>query len=46
MDVVNHRFGIVDKTTFRNGMSRLGSAVSVVTTLSAGKRCGFTGLTP
>ncbi|AMD60346.1 hypothetical protein AWN88_19345 [Agrobacterium tumefaciens] len=42
MDVVNHRFGIVDKTTFRNGMSRLGSAVSVVTTLSAGKRCGFT----
>ncbi|KAJ32792.1 FMN reductase [Agrobacterium tumefaciens] len=33
---------MVDKTTFRNGMSRLGSAVSVVTTLSAGKRCGFT----
>ena len=42
MNMVNHRFDIVDKTTFRNGMSRLGSGVSVVTTLSAGKRCGFT----
>lgn len=42
MNMVNHRFDIVDKTTFRNGMSRLGSAVSVVTTLSAGKRYGFT----
>lgn len=42
MNMVNHRFDIVDKTTFRNGMSRLGSAVSVVTTLSAGKHYGFT----
>lgn len=42
MNMVNHRFDIVDKAIFRNGMSRLGSAVSVVTTLSAGKRYGFT----
>ncbi|MGE6786627.1 flavin reductase [Ensifer adhaerens] len=42
MNVVNHRFDIVDKATFRNGMSRLGSAVSVVTTRHGGKRYGFT----
>lgn len=32
----------VDRATFRNGMSRLGSAVSVVTTGSGAKRYGFT----
>jgi flavin reductase len=42
MNMVNHRFDIVDKATFRDGMSRLGSAVSVVTTLFAAKRHGFT----
>lgn len=42
MNMVDHRFGIVDKTTFRNGMSRLGSAVNVVTTRHGGKRYGFT----
>lgn len=42
MNMVNHRLDIVDKATFRDGMSRLGSAVSVVTTLFAGKRHGFT----
>jgi flavin reductase len=42
MTMLDHRFDIVDKATYRNGMSRLGSAVSVVTTLSGGKRYGFT----
>lgn len=42
MNMVEHRFGIVDKATFRNGMSRLGSAVNVVTTRYGGKRFGFT----
>lgn len=42
MNMVNHRFDIVDKPTFRNGMSRLGSAVNVVTTICGGKRYGFT----
>ena len=42
MNMVDHRFDIVDQTTFRDGMSRLGSAVSVVTTVSGGKRYGFT----
>jgi len=32
----------VDRATFRNGMSRLGSSVSVVTTVSGGLRYGFT----
>ncbi|MBD9628022.1 flavin reductase [Ensifer sp. ENS06] len=40
--MVDHRFNIVDKATFRNGMSRLGSAVNVVTTRYGGKRYGFT----
>ncbi|WP_047636721.1 MULTISPECIES: flavin reductase [unclassified Rhizobium] len=40
--MVDHRFNIVDKATFRNGMSRLGTAVSVVTTRSGGKHYGFT----
>lgn len=42
MNMVDHRFELVDNTTYRNGMSRLGSAVSVVTTRSGGKRYGFT----
>ncbi|MCZ7464005.1 flavin reductase [Rhizobium rhizogenes] len=42
MNMVDHRFDIADKTTFRNGMSRLGAAVSVVTTRYVGKRYGFT----
>lgn len=42
MNMVDHRFDIVDPTTYRNGMSRLGTSVSVVTTLSGGKRYGFT----
>ena len=42
MNMVNHRFDSVDKATFRNGMSRLGSAVNVVTTINEGRRYGFT----
>lgn len=42
MDMVDTRFDTVDKTTYRNGMSRLGTSVSVVTTLYGGKRFGFT----
>lgn len=42
MNMVDHRFDIIDKATFRNGMSRLGSAVNVVTTRYGGKRYGFT----
>ena len=42
MNMVDHRFDIVDQATYRNGMSRLGTSVSVVTTLSCGKRYGFT----
>ena len=42
MGMMNHRFDIVDRAAFREGMSRLGSAVSVVTTRSAGVRSGFT----
>ncbi|MGQ3213618.1 flavin reductase [Shinella sp.] len=42
MTMVDHRFDPVDKATFRDGMSRLGSAVNVVTTISSGTRYGFT----
>lgn len=42
MTMMDHRFDIVDQATYRNGMSRLGTSVSVVTTLSGGKRYGFT----
>ncbi|MBX9660490.1 MAG: flavin reductase [Nitrospiraceae bacterium] len=42
MNVVKQRFDIVDKATFRNGMSRLGSAVNVVTTRYGGRSYGFT----
>lgn len=42
MNVVEQRFDIVDKATFRNGMSRLGSAVNVVTTRYGGRSYGFT----
>jgi flavin reductase len=42
MSKVDHDFNIVDQAMFRNGISRLGSAVSVVTTRSDGKRYGFT----
>jgi len=42
MNMVDHRFDVVDKTTYRNGMSRLGTSVSVVTTRWGGKRFGFT----
>lgn len=42
MNMMHRGFDPVDKTTFRNGMSRLGSAISVVTTLSGGQRYGFT----
>lgn len=42
MNMVNHRFDRVDSSTFRNGMARLGTSVSIVTTRSGGKRFGFT----
>lgn len=40
--MLDHRFGIVDNARFRDGMSRLGAAVSVVTTNFGGQRSGFT----
>lgn len=42
IETLDRPFEVTDKATFRNGMSRLGSAVSVVTTLSGGLRYGFT----
>ena len=42
MNMLHHRFDIVDKTTFRNGMSRLGTSVNVVSTIAGEKRYGFT----
>lgn len=42
MGIADHRFNIVDKATFRNGMSRLGSAVSITSTMFEGKPYGFT----
>jgi flavin reductase len=42
MSTMDHHFDIVDQATFRNGISRLGTAVSVVTTTSVGIRYGFT----
>ncbi|MBB5044889.1 flavin reductase [Shinella fusca] len=42
MNMVKHGFDIVDKATFRSGMSRFGSTVNVVTTRYGGKRYGFT----
>lgn len=42
MGIVDHSFNIVDKATFRNGMSRLGASVNVTSTVSGGKRYGFT----
>lgn len=40
--MLDHPFDVVDKASFRDGVSRLGSAVSVVTTTSGGNRYGFT----
>jgi flavin reductase len=40
--MMDRRFDAVDTAAFRNGMSRLGAAVSVVTTNSGGMRYGFT----
>ena len=42
MGMMDHRFDIMNKAAFRNGMSRLGSAVNVITAMSGGKRYGFT----
>lgn len=42
MGLMGHHFDIVDQSTFRNGISRLGAAVSVVTTNTADQRYGFT----
>lgn len=42
MTMVDHGFDLVDKATFRDGMSHLGSAVNVVTTIFGGKRHGLT----
>ena len=40
--MVDHPFDSVDQATFRNGISRLGTAVNVVTTTVGDKRYGFT----
>lgn len=42
MNMLHHPFEIVDKSMFRNGMSRLGSSVNVVSTMAGDKRYGFT----
>lgn len=42
MDPPDSAFDTVDKSAFRNGMSRLGSSVSVVTTRYGEIRYGFT----
>ena len=42
MDKAGHSFDSVDRAAFRDGISRLGSGVSVTTTLFKGKRYGFT----
>jgi flavin reductase len=42
MNMVDHRFDIVDDVTFRDGMARLGMSVNVVTTMVDGRRYGFT----
>lgn len=39
---MEHTFDIIDQTTYRNGMSRLGTSVSIATTVLDGKRYGFT----
>ncbi|WP_313606627.1 flavin reductase [Rhizobium sp.] len=45
MNITTYRFDVVEKAAFRNGMSRLGTSVSVVTTKSGGMRYGFTAST-
>lgn len=42
MALADHYFNIVDKAAYRNGMSRLGSAVTIVSTIHAGQPYGFT----
>ncbi len=42
MSLTDQVFDIVDRDAFRNGVSRLGTAVSVVTTRSGDTRYGFT----
>jgi flavin reductase len=42
MSLADQVFDSVDRDAFRNGVSRLGTAVSVVTTRSGGIRYGFT----
>jgi flavin reductase len=42
MNMASHRFDGVDPATYRDGMSRLGTSVNVVTTKFANRRCGFT----
>ena len=39
---MDHRFEAVESKSFRNGMSRLGAAVNIVTTLGADGPYGFT----
>ncbi|MFT4091837.1 MAG: flavin reductase [Asticcacaulis sp.] len=43
--MIDHQFDLVDKDTFRSGMSRLGSSVSIITTRSGNERYGFTAST-
>lgn len=42
MGMADHHFDIVDKTRFRDGMSRLGASVNIVTTISGDACYGFT----
>jgi len=42
MGVLEHRFETVESKEFRNGMSRLGAAVNIVTTRSGDGPFGFT----
>ena len=42
MGIMDHRIASVESTEFRNGMSRLGAAVNIVTTRTAEGLFGFT----
>ncbi len=42
MGIADDQLDIVDQTLFRSGVSRLGTAVNVVTTTAGDKRYGFT----
>lgn len=42
MNIMDSGFNTVERASFRDGMSRLGTSVNVVTTMAGGRRFGFT----